>query len=210
MDKFKESMEMYNERGFAKRVGFGENPAIIVVDFINAFTDATYKLGGNYDQEIEHLIPLLDKAREKSVPIIYSTTAYHPSFHDGGVFVKKVPALKELVEGTPAVEVDERIQPQKEDYLITKKYASSFFGTSLSSLLKSLNVDTLIITGCTTSGCIRATVIDANQNGYLPIIPKECTGDRNMLLHENNLFDMDAKYGDVTETKHVMVYLETL
>jgi nicotinamidase-related amidase len=209
MDRFQESMEMYKQRGFSQRVGFGKSPAIIVVDFINAFTDDSYKLGGNYDQQIERLIPLLEKGREKKAPIIYTTTAYHPSFKDGGVFIKKVPALKELVLGTPAVEVDARIEPQKEDYLITKKYASSFFGTSLSSLLTSLEVDTLIITGCTTSGCIRATVIDANQNGYRPIIPMECTGDRTNLLHENNLFDMDAKYGDVTETSSVIDYLGT-
>jgi maleamate amidohydrolase len=208
MNRFSESNEMYKNQGFANRVGYGEKPAVIVIDYVNAFTDSSYKLGGNYDQQIDQLIPLLDEARKNQVPVIYTTTAYHPSMEDGGMFAKKVPSLNELILGTPAVEVDDRITPHPQDHLIVKKFASAFFGTNLSSLLTQLKVDTLIVTGCTTSGCVRASVIDANQYGYRAIIPKECVGDRNQFLHENNLFDMDVKYGDVTSVEEVIPYLK--
>ena len=210
MEKFKSSSKMYNQRGFGKRLGFGKSPALIIVDFMKAFTQDTYKLGGNYDNEIAHVKKIITTCREKNIPIIYVTTKYHSSLKDGGVFVEKVPSLHELIEGTDGVEVDERIKPEPEDYFIVKKYASSFFGTNLSSLLTYLNIDTVIVSGVTTSGCVRATVVDANQYGYRPIVPQECVGDRKEILHDNNLFDMDMKYGDVLSTEEVVDQLQKL
>src|SRR5699024_12118115 len=132
MEKFKSSSKMYNQRGFGKRLGFGKSPALIIVDFMKAFTQDTYKLGGNYDNEIAHVKKIITTCREKNIPIIYVTTKYHSSLKDGGVFVEKVPSLHELIEGTDGVEVDERIKQEPADYFIVKKYASSFFGTNLS------------------------------------------------------------------------------
>lgn len=207
---FKDVQELYNQRGLACRVGFGQKPAVIVVDFIAGFTDTTSPLAGDLDSPLTETIRVLSAAREKDVPVIFTTVAYDPSMKDAGLFVRKVPSLKWLIEGSKWVELDERLGRREGEVLITKKYASSFFGTGLASQLTSQGVDTLIITGCTTSGCIRATAVDALQNGFHAIVPREAVGDRAELPHEASLFDIDAKYGDVVSVEEVLQYLKEL
>jgi maleamate amidohydrolase len=155
-------------------------------------------------------VPLLKAAREKGVPIIYTRVVYHPGGADGGLFVRKVPALRRMVEGEPLAEIVPELPPAPDDVILIKQYASSFFGTSLAAMLTARGVDTLIITGCSTSGCVRATAVDAMQNGFRPIVPRECVGDRHDGPHEANLFDINAKYGDVVPLSDVMSRLQTV
>ena len=199
--------KLYIERGFSQRVGYGEHPAVIVVDFLVGFTDTESPLAGDLEAPLQETLRILDAARGVGVPIVFTTIAYDPSMKDAGLFPLKVPSLKWLVEGSRWVELDPRLNRQDGETVVSKKYASSFFGTDLAAQMTSQNVDTLIITGCTTSGCIRATVVDALQNGFRAIVPREAVGDRAEGPHEANLFDIDAKYGDVVSVDEVLAYL---
>ena len=196
---------------FDGHIGFGRSPAIIVVDFINAYTQANSSLYAPAVVEaVKATVPLLEAARKKKVPIIYTRVLYHPSGADGGLFVQKVPTLRKMVEGEPLADIVPELPPGPDDVILIKQYASSFFGTSLAAMLTARGADTLIITGCSTSGCIRATAVDAMQNGFRPIVPRECVGDRHDGPHEANLFDINAKYGDVVSLKDVMSRLDAI
>lgn len=200
----------YRRKGLAEPVGFGQKPAIVVVDFIKSFTDPASPLGSDLDKEVEATVKVLAVARRKRLPVVFTTVAYDPNFREAGVFIKKLPALKLLVRGSDAVEVDGRLGMQPDEHLLVKSYASAFFGTALNSLLVSQGVDTVIVTGCTTSGCVRATAVDAMQHGFRAIVPRQCVGDRAQMPHEANLFDINAKYGDVVDLDEVLRYLNTL
>jgi nicotinamidase-related amidase len=200
----------YQRKGLAQSVGFGQKPAVVVVDFIKSFTDPASPLGSNLDAEVEATARLLALARRKRVPAVYTTVAYDPNFREAGVFVRKLPALKLLVKGSEAVEVDPRLGMLPDEHLIVKSYASAFFGTALGSLLVSQSVDTVIVTGCTTSGCVRATAVDSMQHGFRTIVPRQCVGDRAEMPHEANLFDINAKYGDVVDLDEVLDYLNSI
>jgi len=207
---WKDVQQDYQRKGLGESVGFGQRPAIVVVDFIKSFTDPASPLGSNLDAEVEATGRLLALARRKRLPTVFTTVAYDPNLREAGVFVRKLPALKLLVKGSEAVEVDPRLGMLPDEHLIVKSYASAFFGTALSSLLVSQSVDTVIVTGCTTSGCVRATAIDAMQNGFRTIVPRQCVGDRAEMPHEANLFDINAKYGDVVDLDEVLRYLNSL
>ena len=199
----------YQRKGFASRSGYGRNPAFVVVDFINGFTDPTTPLGGDFAWEINATRQLLDAFRRAKLPVFYTTVAYAEDMHDAGVFAKKVPSLAILQYGSPMIEVDARIKPLAGEKVLTKKYASAFFGTSLDLDLRLLGVDTVILAGCTTSGCIRASAVDSLQYGYQTIVVREAVGDRAPGPHEANLFDIDAKYGDVVELADALDYLRS-
>ena len=201
-----------NYRGvFDGSVGFGRAPAIIVVDFIRAYTTPGSLLyAPAVVDAVKATAPLLGTARRSSIPVIYTRVLYHPSGHDGGLFVRKVPALRRMVEGEPMADIVPELPPAANDVILIKQYASAFFGTSLAAMLTSQGVDTLIVTGCSTSGCVRATAVDAMQNGFRPIVPRECVGDRHEAPHEANLFDINAKYGDVVPLADVMTQLAQL
>ena len=204
------TFEEYQRKGFANRGGFGAKPALLIVDFINGFTDPTTDLGGDFSGQLAVTNELLSAFRAAGLPIIYTTVVYETHLRDAGVFIKKVPALSLLVRGSKMVEVDARIEPQNGDYVLEKKFASSFFGTDLDAYLRSHGVDTVIMTGCTTSGCIRASAIDAMQYGYSAIVVKEGVGDRAQGPHEANLFDIDAKYGDVVTIDEALEYMRSI
>jgi nicotinamidase-related amidase len=199
----------YQRKGFASRSGYGRNPALVIVDFINGFTDPTTPLGGDFAWEINATRQLLDAFRRAKLPVFYTTVAYAEDMHDAGVFAKKVPSLAILQYGSPMIEVDARIKPLAGEKVLTKKYASAFFGTSLDLDLRLLGVDTVILAGCTTSGCIRASAVDSLQYGYQTIVVREAVGDRAPGPHEANLFDIDAKYGDVVELADALDYLRS-
>ena len=209
-DRQQETFEDYQRKGFANRSGFGAKPALLIVDFIYGFTDPTTPLGGDFSGQLAVTNELLAEFRRASLPIVYTTVVYEPHLRDGGVFIKKVPSLAILVRGSKMVEVDDRIRPQNGDYVLEKKFASAFFGTDLDAYLKSHGVDTVIMTGCTTSGCIRASAIDSMQSGYLTIVVREGVGDRAEGPHEANLFDIDAKYGDVVAIDEALEYLRSI
>jgi len=205
-----EAFPIYQAQQFGHRVGFGERPAVIVVDFFYGCTDPVYLGGGNVSEAVEHTASVLPKARAAGVPVIYSTATYRGDLLDAGWFGVKVPSMKLLQEGSRAVEIDSRVARQPEDFVISEKMPSVFFGTNLTILLTRLQIDTLIVTGCTTSGCVRATVVDGCSSGYRVIVPRECVGDRAQVPHEVNLFDMDQKYADVVPLQEVISYLESI
>jgi maleamate amidohydrolase len=197
--------------GFGDSSGFGARPAIIVVDFINGFTDPASALGSELTSQLEATKTLLDHARTKGIPIVFTTVIYEPHYRDGGYFIKKIPALKLLTADSEWVNVDGKLErDEKSEPLIVKKFASSFFGTYLHSYLTSERVDTVIITGCTTSGCVRATAVDALQYGFRVVVPEECVGDRSIEAHKANLYDIQTKYGDVTSLEMVIDYINQL
>lgn len=201
-------MKIKQSIGFGQSTGMGFNPVIIVVDYMKGFTDSDSPLGTNLDKEIRYTKELLDLARRKNVSIIFTTVAYEPGFNDGAHFIRKVPALKTLTVGSPTTEIDPRLDRNEENEpLITKKFASAFFGTNLSSILTYKKNDTAIIVGCSTSGCVRATAVDALQHGYHVVIPEECVGDRSQQAHRANLSDIQTKYGDVVSVEIVKQYI---
>ena len=206
----KEIEAYYASQGMSSRLGFGQHPAVLVVDFQKGLTDPRLPAGCNLDSEIEKTLLLLAKARSKGVPVFFfALGAYHPTLHDAGLLVKKVPVLKHFTSGSQHMEIDPRLKPQPGEPVIIKKYASCFSGTFLGSSLTALQVDTVIITGCMTSGCIRATSNDALQSGFRPIIPRECVGDRARIPHEVNLLDIQARCGDVLPLEEVLDYLDS-
>jgi maleamate amidohydrolase len=199
----------YERKGFAGRSGYGRSPVMLIVDFINGFTDPSTPLGGDFAWEINATRQLQDAFRRAGLPMVYTTIAYAEDLHDGGLFVKKVPSLAILQHGSPLIEVDQRIAPLPGEMVIEKKYASAFFGTNLDADLRARGIDTVIMAGCTTSGCIRASAIDSLQYAYHTIVVREAVGDRAAGPHEANLFDIDAKYADVVPLADALEYLES-
>lgn len=200
----------YAAKGLAGEMGFGRRPAVLVVDLILGFTRVSSPLGSDLDAVVGATRRLLDSARSIEVPVYFTTTAYSPDLSDAGVFVRKVPSLAVLIRGSEEVELDPRLERRPQEVLIEKQYASAFFGTGLASELTARSVDTLIVAGATTSGCIRATAVDALQHGFRPIVPEECVGDRSPEAHRANLLDIQGKYGDVTELDAVLTYIQGL
>jgi len=200
--------EFFRQRGFGQAIGFGKRAALVVVDIIQAFTDPDMPLGSNLDDEIIVANQVIDACRAAKTPIFFTTTAYDDAgLKDGGIWVLKQTGSATLRSGTPAVELDSRLHYQDGDSLLIKKYASCFFGTDLLSRLVAHGADTVIIVGCTTSGCVRGTAVDAVQNGFRPIIVREAVGDRSRAAHEQSLFDLQAKYCDVVGLDETLDYL---
>jgi nicotinamidase-related amidase len=207
----KNDEEFFRQRGFGIKIGFGERPALIIIDMIKGFTDNSMPLGANLDSQIEAQKPLLQIAHERDIPCIFSTVIYEEAeAKDAGLWGIKMKGSLTLTAGSDAVKVDPRVGMQPKDILLVKKYASCFFGTDLVPRLNSRRVDTLIITGCTTSGCVRATAVDAVQNGFRPMVVREAVGDRSVAAHEQSLFDLNAKYADVVSLDETLQYLKTV
>jgi len=195
-------------------LGFGKKSAIVVVDFVNAYVEPSSKLycgdpGFGVVSAIEASKPLLGLARMKGVDVIFTKVLYAKHGKDGGVFAQKIPLLRTFTDDNPLTEIvpEMSVNEAAGDTVIVKKYPSAFFGTELASMLTARGVDTIILLGCSTSGCIRATAIDACQHGFRCIVPRECVGDRTREVHESNLFDINAKSGDVVSRQTVMEYL---
>lgn len=196
---------------FDGKVGFGRNPAVVVIDFTLAYTTpGSPFFAEGVVRAVADTVPLLQAARAAGIPVIHTKVMYHPSGADGGWFVRKVPALRKLVPGEPLAEIDPKVAPLAEEVVIVKQYPSPFFGTPLAPMLATLGVDTLILAGCSTSGCVRAGALDGVQHGYRVIVPRECVGDRHDGPHDANLFDINAKYGDVVGRDEVIQYLTNL
>lgn len=195
--------------GFGERGGFGRRPALIVVDMTLGFTDPESPLGSDLDGPVEAIQKLLEAARQAEIPVVFTTVAYRESDKlTAAAFIDKVPVLLTLEAGSRWAKIDPRIAPRTEEPILNKLFASGFFGTGLSSLLTAAGVDTLIVTGASTSGCVRATVVDALQYGFRPVVPREAVGDRNPDAHKANLYDVDSKYGDVVSVEEILEYLD--
>ncbi|RED00415.1 N-carbamoylsarcosine amidohydrolase [Ectopseudomonas oleovorans] len=196
---------------WGNRVGFGQRPALLLIDFMQSYTTPGAPLfAPGVVEAVAHSVALLAAARARGIPVIHSNIRYHPGhFADGGMWVKKAPVMQDMVEGNPLVSFCPEVQPLPSEVVLTKQYASAFFGTSLAPMLHAMGVDTLIMLGCSTSGCVRATAVDAVQYGYRGIVVRECVGDRHQAPHEANLFDIDNKYGDVVSRAAALDYLAT-
>lgn len=202
--------DLYRSGGIGRRVGYGSEPAILVVDLIRGCTEQDSPLPPlmNLDSVVENTGKLLAAARERRVPVLFTTLGpYRPDLRDVGPIAVKMPGLHIFTEGSPWAEVDARLEMRPGEFLIRKKWQSAFFGTDLHPILTGLGIDTLIVTGCVTSGCIRATVTDAASSGYRVIMPQECIGERTAAIHHANLFDLNAKNGDVVRLDEVLAHL---
>ncbi|RHW38307.1 isochorismatase family protein [Lysinibacillus yapensis] len=203
-------MKLDQFKGFGHSTGMGSKPAILVIDFMKGFTNEDSPLGFNFDNEIKATKKLLHFARQEEIPIIFTTVMYEAHFKDGAHFVQKVPALTCLTMESEWVKIDQRLERKESEPLVIKKFASAFFGTNLASILAFEKIDTTLIVGCTTSGCVRATAVDALQHGFRVVIPEECVGDRSQKAHEANLYDIETKYGDVISLETAKNYLLNL
>lgn len=205
MIQHNEDEVFFSERGFGKLLGFGQKPALIVVDMIKGFTDSSMPMGSDLTPQINQTNKILNVMHKANLPVFFTTIAYDDeALADSGLWYQKMEGLKTLKSGTEAVELDSRLDYQSGDGLIVKKYASAFFGTDLIARLNAKNVDTVIIVGCTTCGCIRATAVDALQLGYRPIVVEDGVGDRSQSSHDQSIFDLRQKYADVLFTDHVI------
>jgi nicotinamidase-related amidase len=202
--------QVYERAGLGQSVTLGRSPGVVVVDFSCGFTDPECTLGADMTVEVEATRRLLDAAREKGVPIVFTTIGFEPSGKDGGLWLEKAPALRDLELGGRWVEIDPRLDRRDDEPIVVKKGASGFFGTNLASILVSQGVDTVILCGATTSGCVRATAVDLLQYGWPTLVPRECVGDRAQAPHDANLFDIQAKYADVVPIEDALAYVESV
>ena len=173
-----QAREVYARAGLGESLTMGSRPAVLVVDLTCGFTDPACALGSDLTPEVEATKRLLDATRAKGLPVVFTSIGLEPSLRDGGLWVQKVPALGDLQLGGHWVEIDPRLEPREDETIVMKKGASAFFGTNLASILVSQRVDSVILCGATTSGCVRATAIDLLQYGFPTIVPRECVGDR--------------------------------
>lgn len=195
---------------FEGRIGFGQRPALILIDFVEAYFAPGSPLFADVEPALAAALELRAAARKAGVPVIYTNVVIHPSMRDAGRFAQKVGALSSFVQGNPLGNWAAGLEPDPDELVISKQYASAFFGTSLASTLTAAGHDSLIISGLSSSGCVRATCVDACQHGFIPIVVEEAVGDRHDDVHRANLFDMNAKYGDVVALAEVQDYLADL
>lgn len=207
-----ETERVYERLGLGKyKIGFGERPALLVVDFEYGLTQTQSSYGGgNIREAVEATAELLKPIRAKNIPVFFSAVAYRKDGLDAPYFIRKMPLLIDFTLGSRDVEIDPLLAPRESEFVIEKKYASFFRGTILDNVLTTLCIDTVLIAGCVTGGCVRSTAVDALAFGYRPIIVEECVGDRSLFWHKFNLFEMNAKVGDVVGMEEVIQYLETV
>lgn len=198
---------IYQRAGFGAAVERGRRPALVVVDFSRGFTDPATPTGADLTAEVEGTARLAEATRASGLPVVFTTIAYAANARDGGAWLAKAPGLAILREGTPLVEIDERLPVAPEDTVIVKKAASAFFGTNLAAVLAAQRVDTVILCGATTSGCIRASAVDSVSSGFPTLVVRDCVGDRAQGPHEANLFDIQAKYADVIGLDDALAYV---
>lgn len=203
-----EAEKFFRAKGFARTLGWGKRPAVLVVDFSLGFTDPASPLGADFSREIAETCRVLAAARSGGVPVFYSTICYEEdNAADAGLWSGKIPALAALLAGSRAASIDPRLGRRDDEPVIAKKFASVFFGTGLAERLRAQGIDTLVLAGCTTSGCVRATAVDAISQGYRPVVAREAVGDRWPAAHEQSLVDLEAKYADVVPVGDVVAAL---
>ena len=192
--------QIYAAEGFGGRSGSGERPCLLIVDFSRAFTDPSSPLHCSTEAAVPATVRLLHQAREAGRPVVFTTVQYDEAGREAARrFLEKAPSLAILEPGSRWVEIDERLAPAPGEPVIAKLWASAFFGTPLSMMLTSWACDTLVVCGASTSGCVRASVVDGLQHGFRVIVPRDAVADRAPAAHTATLLDVDAKYGDVVD-----------
>ena len=187
-------------------LGLGNRPALIVVDMTRGFTDPACPLGCDCPEVVAANIRLVEAFHRRRLPVFFTTVVYRDDAQ-ATVFRRRIEALNVLQPGSPWIEVDERLAVGEDDVVVEKQWASAFHRTGLDGLLRRRGVDSLVVTGLTTSGCVRATAVDGLQYDYPVVVPREAVGDRNPEAHRSNLFDLHAKYADVLSLEEVLASL---
>jgi maleamate amidohydrolase len=199
-----------NYRGvYENRIGFGKRPALLLVDFVQAYFEPSCDLYSGVEGALASAIRVRDAARSAGVPVVYTNVVYQKQALNGGRFYQKAKPLRHFLEGNPLGAWPSGLNVSDDELVVSKQYPSAFFGTSLASTLTTWGIDSVIITGLTTSGCVRASCLDACCHGFIPIVVREACGDRHAEPHEANLFDMNAKYADVVSEQEVLGYIAT-
>jgi len=197
-------------KAFANRIGFGERPALVLIDFAKAYFDTECELYADVEPALQSALRVREAAHAVGIPVFLTRVVYHPSGLDGGRFFEKTLPLRHFIEGAPMGDWAEGLIPRPDELIVSKQYPSAFFGTSLASTLTALRVDTVLLGGLSTSGCVRASCVDAVSHGFRTGVIAEACGDRHPAPHEANLFDMNAKYADVVSDTEAMRYLSGL
>ena len=203
------SDDIYRKQQFGQQTGFGNLPALLVVDFVNGFTDPEILGGGNIAEAVTATIPLLDFFRERKLPVIFTRIVYAEDGSDAGVWCEKAPRLRDLTENAHQSQVVAELSPRPGELTIRKTQASAFFGTHLCGVLVAKGVDTVVVAGCTTSGCVRASVVDAMSMNFRTVVATDCVGDRALEPHAANLFDIGQKYADLATAREIMSALHS-
>ena len=198
----------YQQAGFGGSLAFGKRPALVIVDFVRAYIEPGSPLYAGCESAFESAKRVLAAARKAGIPVIFTGVEYEPGGVNGGIFYRKVGALKVFDRGSRLGEYCNGLEPRPGEWLLLKQYASAFFGTTLAPTLTAQGVDTLIITGVSTSGCVRATALDACQHGFIPFVVRDAVGDRDPRPHEANLFDLQQKYAEVVGEAVIVAHLE--
>ena len=199
-----DELEIYRRQGYGKRSGFGSRPGLVLVDFVNGFADPEQFGGGNIKEAIANTRTLLEAARERGLPIAFTRVVYADDGSDAGVFCLKFPPLATLTEHASSSQIVDDLAPRDGEYIVRKTQPSAFFGTNLAAWYIAKGVDTLIVTGCTTSGCVRASVNDSMSYNFKTVVAVDCVGDRAIGPHEANLFDMEQKYADLMTSAEII------
>jgi maleamate amidohydrolase len=199
--------DIYRQQNFGNRIGFGRRSALLIVDFTVGFNDPKLFGGGNIDAAVQRTVRLLEFFRRSALPVAYTRVVYAEDGSDAGVFCLKAPNLRMLTETHPAGQVVPELKPVAGELMVRKTQASAFFGTGLAPWLVQQGADTVVVAGCTTSGCVRASVVDALSHNFRPMVARDCVGDRAPGPHDANLFDMQQKYADVLERDEIIAAL---
>ena len=207
MDDGRDLAADYAAHGFAVRLGFGVAPAVLVVDVAMAYLDPASPLYAGVEDAVASAARVVQAARATGVPVVHTKVVLAPGGVDAGHFFRKVPSLKVFEARSKLREQDHAVAPQLGEVVVTKQYASAFFGTSLATTLRTTGVDTVVIVGLTTSGCVRASAVDALQHGFVPVVVADAVGDRDRRPHEANLLDLQAKYADVVSEAEAVAAL---
>lgn len=198
------------KKAYDRRVGFGKRPALILIDFCMGYFDPSCELYADVDDALASALRVREAARAAGVPVILTNVVYHPSAIDGGRFFEKAAPLKNFLKGSAMGAWGPGLEPFEDELVVSKQYPSAFFGTSLASTLTAMGVDSVLLTGLTTSGCVRASCVDAMSHGFRTAVIAEACGDRHSAPHEANLFDMNAKYADVVSEDEAIAFLSAL
>lgn len=193
---------------FDGEIAFGQKPALVIVDVVMAYLDPDSPLYAGVEDALASVERLVKAARQAGILVVFTNVIYAKRGADGGLFFRKVPALKAFEAGSPLGAFPPSLQPQDGDLVVTKRYASAFFATHLASSLVAMGIDTVLVTGFSTSGCVRATALDALQHGFAPFVVRDACGDRHPAPHEANLFDLHAKYAQVISEADAIGYLQ--
>ncbi len=205
-----DSLDANYAKAYGGKAGFGTSPALLMIDFVEAYFDPDCDLYADVDDALQSALRVREAAHKAGIPVILTNVVYQDGGLDGGRFFEKVRPLRNFLRGNPMGDWPRGLTPTENELVISKQYPSAFFGTSLASTLTAMGVDNVILTGLTTSGCVRASCVDSMSHGFITTVVRDACGDRHSEPHEANLFDMQAKYADVVSEEEIIAHLSAL